>query len=111
MQSVLANFLDAHNQYEAWWVKVKIKAKADTNTLWPLDEALGKYCLSKLLGLSMHELWEVLIACNLAKKKGKRGHALDWNGFQQLITKNKLKLSGQCQVGTVEIYLVKNAGS
>jgi hypothetical protein len=69
---------------------VKINPKADAYTLSPPDEAPGKYCLSKLLGISMDNLWEVLIACTLAKQKGKRGNIVDRNGIQQLITYNGL---------------------
>jgi hypothetical protein len=71
MQSILAKFLHAHKHHEAWWLKVKITPKADADTSLPPDEVPGEYCLSKLLGISMDDLWEVLIACNLAKKKGK----------------------------------------
>jgi hypothetical protein len=56
----------------------------------PLDEAPGEYCLSKLLGITMDDLWEVLIDCNLAKKMGKRGNLIDRNGIQQFITNNEL---------------------
>jgi hypothetical protein len=56
----------------------------------PLDEAPGEYCLSKLLGITMDDLWEVLIDCKLAKKLGKRGNLIDRNGFQQFITNNEL---------------------
>ena len=56
----------------------------------PLDEAPGEYCLSKLLGITMDDLWEVLIDCKLAKKMGKRGNLIDRNGFQQFITNNEL---------------------
>jgi hypothetical protein len=56
-----------------------------------LDEAPGKHCLSKLLGITMNQLWDVLIACNLAKKMGsKRGNILDWDAFQHLIINNGL---------------------
>jgi hypothetical protein len=68
MQSLLAKFLHSHDKHEAWWFKVKIKPKPNAS---PLDEAPGEYCLSKLLGVTMNQLWDVLIACNLAKKMGK----------------------------------------
>jgi hypothetical protein len=56
----------------------------------PLDEAPGEYCLSKLLGITMDDLWELSIDCKLAKKMGKWGNLIDWNGFQQFITNNEL---------------------
>jgi hypothetical protein len=91
MQSILAKFLHSHNKHEAWWFKVKIKAKVDTNVLPPCNEATcKKYCLSKLLGISMNKLLEVLIACNLAKKTDKHGDVLDWSAFRQFITDNGL---------------------
>jgi hypothetical protein len=50
--------------------------KESADSLWTHPR---KYCLFKLLGISMHGLWEVLVACsNLAKKKGKRWNILDW---------------------------------
>jgi hypothetical protein len=47
----------------------------------PLDEAPGEYCLSKLLGITMDDLWQVLIDSRLAKKIGKQGNLIKWNGF------------------------------
>jgi hypothetical protein len=67
MQSILAKFLHAHKHHQAWWFKVKISPKeADADTSSPRDEAPGEYCLSKLLGILMDDLWEVLLACDLA---------------------------------------------
>jgi hypothetical protein len=40
------------------------------NVLLPSDEAPGQCCVSKLLGITMEELWAVLLECKLAKKKG-----------------------------------------
>jgi hypothetical protein len=71
---ILAKFLHWHNKQRDWWFKDKLKLKVDANAALPSDEAPGEYCLSKLLGLSMNELWEALIACNLANKMGKRGN-------------------------------------
>jgi hypothetical protein len=90
MQSILAIFLHSHNKHEAWWFKIKIKSKPNPDMSLPLDEAPGEYCLSKLLGIAMDDLWEVLIDCKLAKKMGKRGNLIDRNGFQQFITNNEL---------------------
>jgi hypothetical protein len=58
MQSILYyECLHAHNQDEAWWFKVKMDPKADADMLLlPLNEAPAEYCLSKLLGISMHNL-------------------------------------------------------
>jgi hypothetical protein len=86
IQSILTKLLHAHNQHEVWWFKVTIKPKADADASSPLDETPGKSCLSKWLGISMHNLWEILITWDLAKKRGKRGNILDWNGFQYIIT-------------------------
>jgi hypothetical protein len=76
MESILANFFRDHHELEAWWYKVKISPKLPSNStedvmLQP-DEAPDEYCLSKLLGISMKELWRVLFDCNLARKKGKQ---------------------------------------
>jgi hypothetical protein len=50
MQSLLlAKFLHSHNKHKAWWFKVNIKPKPNADMSSPLDEALGKYCLLKLL--------------------------------------------------------------
>jgi hypothetical protein len=91
MQSLLAKFLHSHDKHdEAWWLKVKIKRKPNADMSLALDEAPGKHCLSKLLGITMNQLWDVLIACNLAKKMGKRGSILDWDAFQHFIINNGL---------------------
>jgi hypothetical protein len=90
MQSILAIFLHSHDKHEAWWLKIRIKPKLNPDMSLPLDEAPGEYCLSKLLGLTMDDLWEVLIDCKLAKKMGKQGSLIDRNGFQQFITNNEL---------------------
>jgi hypothetical protein len=87
MQSLLAKFLhslDKHDQ--AWWFKVKIKPKPDVDMSLTLDEVPIKHCLSKLLGITMNQLWDVLIACNLDKKMGKRGNILDWDAFQHSLS-------------------------
>jgi hypothetical protein len=82
--------LHSHDKHETWWFKIKIKPKPNPDMSSPLDEAPGEYCLSKLLGTTMDDLWEVLIDCKLAKKMGKRGNLIDRNGFQQFITNNEL---------------------
>jgi hypothetical protein len=88
-KNILAKFLRTHHQHEAWWFKIKIVPNADSNAASSLDEAPGEYCLSKLLGIPMTDLWEVLIASNLAKKRGKR-NIIDKDGVQQFIMDNEL---------------------
>jgi hypothetical protein len=94
MDSILARFFLQHNQHDAWWYKLKIKPKAPTNSthdaLSPTDECPGEYSISKLLGITMQELWEVLIDCNLAKQMGKRGNILDKGAIKSFITNNRL---------------------
>jgi hypothetical protein len=68
MQSLLAKFLHSHDKHEAWWFKIKKKPKRNADMSSPLDEAPDEYSLSKLLGITMNQLWDVLIACNSAKK-------------------------------------------
>jgi hypothetical protein len=89
MKNMLAKCLRAHQQHKVWWLKIKIVPNADSNAASPLDEAPGEYCLSKFLGIPMNYLWEVLIASNLAKKRGKR-NIIDKDGVQQFITNNEL---------------------
>jgi hypothetical protein len=67
MHSILADFFRQHNRHAAWWYKIKIKPAAPLDStndvLLPPDEALGLHCFSKLLGITMKELWNALIAC------------------------------------------------
>jgi hypothetical protein len=94
MDSILARFFLQHNQHDAWWYKLKIKPKAPTNSthdaLSPTDECPGEYSISKLLGIMMQEICEVLIDCNLAKQMGKRGNTLDKEAIKSFITNNRL---------------------
>jgi hypothetical protein len=60
------------------------------STASPPDELPEEHSLSKLLGISMDDLWNVLIACDLAKKRGKRENVLDKKGIRQFIVNNKL---------------------
>jgi hypothetical protein len=95
MDSILAQFFREHNQHAAWWYKMKIKPElpleSTNNVLLPPDEAPGEHCLSKFLGITMEELWNVLIACKLAKEtKGNRGPMLDKNKISNFITGNAL---------------------
>jgi hypothetical protein len=51
------------------------------------------YSISKLLGITMQELWEVLIDCNLVKqmdKRGGMGDILDKEAIKSFITNNRL---------------------
>jgi hypothetical protein len=89
-QSILAKFFRAHAEHEAWWFKLKINPKAKSSSNIDADEAPEEYCLSKLLGISMNKLWEVLLECDLAKKMGKRGNILDQKRIGQFITNHGL---------------------
>ncbi len=78
MESILASFFRQHQEQEAWWYKVKIapnvaSASAEVTNLKP-GEAPLEHCISKLLGITMIELWEVLFECDLARKRGKQYH-------------------------------------
>jgi hypothetical protein len=74
MDSILVAFFREHYDDEAWWYKIKIKPKVPSNSthdaMLPPDEAPGEFFLSKLLGITMKELWNVLFECNWARKKG-----------------------------------------
>ena len=76
MDFILAAFFREHHQHEAWWYLIKITPKVDSHStnyaMLPTDEAPGEYCLSKLLGITMIELWKVLSECNLTRKKGQK---------------------------------------
>jgi hypothetical protein len=93
MQSILATFFYAHQNQEAWWYKIKISTKvtieSTNDDLLPPDEAPGQHCLSKLLGITMNELWEVLLKCKLAKKSGEL-YRIDKQQIQQFIETNGL---------------------
>jgi len=95
MDFILADFFREHNQHAAWWYKIKIKPVSpldSSNTvLLPQDEAPDQHCLSKFLGITMQELWNVLIACELAKEtKGQHGPRLYKNKIEEFIARNTL---------------------
>jgi hypothetical protein len=48
----------------------KVDLQSTNDAHLPLDEAPGQQCVSRLLGTRMNELWEVLLKCKLAKKRG-----------------------------------------
>jgi hypothetical protein len=76
MEAILAAFLRQHKSHDAWWYFIKMKKNATPkNTTEPQKDKADKpneYFLSELLQISMEQLWEVLIACGLAKSAGKR---------------------------------------
>jgi hypothetical protein len=78
MDFILATFLREHKDNGPWWYYIKIVLTAPTTTtndaLLPLDECPGVFSFSKLLGITMKELWDVLIECKLAKKHGDNLH-------------------------------------
>jgi hypothetical protein len=82
-----------HRNVEAWWCKVRMTPKtplhAAKSPLEPLDEAPGTFCLSKLLGVTMNELWEALFRENLAKKRGQLC-LIDREQMQEFIISNGL---------------------
>jgi hypothetical protein len=91
MDFILAKFLRDHEHHDVWWYRLKITPKVPSNfvdnTLSPIDECPGEYALSKLLGITMQDLWEVLIACNCAKTFGKRGSVVvDKDALKNFIT-------------------------
>jgi hypothetical protein len=91
MDFILANFLRDHEHHDVWWYRLKITPKVPSNSandaLSLINECPGEYALSKLLGITMQDLWEVLIACNCAKTFGKRGSAVvDKDALKNFIT-------------------------
>jgi hypothetical protein len=94
MKSSLAAFFHAHQNVEAWWCKVRITPKVPLHTaqspLEPLDEASGEFCRSKLLGITMNELWEALLREKLAKKRGQLYSMIDREQIQEFIISNRL---------------------
>ena len=58
MHSILAKFFRQHHQHAAWWYMIKIKPVAQLDStndvLIPPDEAPGKHCHSKLLGITIN---------------------------------------------------------
>ena len=70
---ILANFFCDHHEHDAWWYKFKIPLKKPSNPtkeyILQRDEAPRQYCISKLIGIPMNELWTVLFDCNLSRKK------------------------------------------
>jgi hypothetical protein len=93
MNSSLAAFFHAHQNQEAWWYNLKITPKLALHTandaLLPPDEAPGQFCISKLLGVTVNELWEALLREKMAKKKGER-HSLDKDQPQEFVRSNEL---------------------
>ncbi len=87
MDFILATFLREHKDHGMWWYRIKIVPKAlsitNNHALLPVDECPGVFGFSKLLGISMNDLWEVLIDCNLAKKKGKGGTIIDKDAIKK----------------------------
>jgi hypothetical protein len=64
-----------------------VPSNSADDALSPIDECPGEYALSKLLGITMQDLWEVLIACNCAKTIGKRGSVIvDKDALKNFIT-------------------------
>ncbi len=94
MEAILASFLWQHKSHDAWWYYIKMKPSATINdrNKSPKDkvDTLNEYYLSGLLQISMIELWEVLIACGLAKSAGKRGAILDKKKLARFITNHNL---------------------
>jgi hypothetical protein len=91
MDFILAKCFQDHEHHDAWWYRLKITPKVPSNSanhaLSPIDKCPGEYALSKLLGITMQDLWEVLTACNCAKTLCKRGSvAVDKNALKNFIT-------------------------
>jgi hypothetical protein len=93
MDSVLVAFFQEHYDHEAWWHKIKVEPKVPSNSthdaMLPPDKAPGEFFLSKLLGITMKELWNVLFECNWARKKGQH-HTLVKQKIQDFIAIHSL---------------------
>ena len=61
MEAILETFLRQHKSHDAWWYFIKMKRNATLNAAMkpPKDRAdkPNEYFLSKLLQISMKELW------------------------------------------------------
>jgi hypothetical protein len=53
------------------------------------DKAPGDHCVSKLLGITMDDFWNVLLECKLAKKRGNK-NVIEKLRTKQFITDNGL---------------------
>jgi hypothetical protein len=73
MSHVSASFFCQHHQHEAWWCKIKTSpngasCSTEVANLAPGEAPLER-CVSKILVITMIELWEVSFEFGLAQKK------------------------------------------
>ena len=108
MESILATIIREHRQHEAWWYKIKGTSKEasrlskDVN-LSP-DEAPEEHYLSTCLGLTMDELWEVLLDCGMARKRGS-AYIIHKQKVDEFITRNALTDVMECGAKDKQLVL------
>ena len=108
MESILATVFREHHQHEAWWHMLKVTPKVASHStkdaMLAPDEAPGDHCVSKLLGITMSDLWEVLLERGLARRKGKN-NIIDRENIGEFITRNGLTNVLECAVKDKQVVL------
>jgi hypothetical protein len=101
-----------HEDQEAWWCKIKTNSEvpcdpSQVGVLAPDDEAPEENSMSELLGITMLQLREVLVSCNLAKKRG-QFHTILKHDIQDFMQRNGL--TGFLVLGESNKVLVMRLG-